>query len=186
MLILKPEKIKYLIVHHTATSRDKTTFAAVRNYHMRVRRFGDIGYHYFINGAGQLKAGRNEKWVGAHTRTYPNSMNYRSLGIALTGNFENEEPSQAQIDALTNILNKLRIKYLIPRANVLGHKEIPHPTACPGKNLLAFLKHYREQTEEPKPCADANLQKRSKALDEIIKILKNYLKKIMLMISLKK
>jgi hypothetical protein len=174
MLILKPEKIKYLIVHHTATSRDTTTFVTVKNYHIKTQGWEDIGYHYFINGAGQLQAGRDEKWVGAHAKTYPDSMNYRSLGVALTGNFENEQPSQAQIDTLTSILDKLRIKYSIPRVNVLGHKEIPHSTACPGKNLLPFLKHYREQTDAPKPCADEDLQQRSKALDEIIEILKNH------------
>ncbi len=149
MIKLDPEKIKYLVIHHTATSRDLTTFEAVKNYHIGLG-WGDIGYHWFINGKGELIKGRNEQWVGAHASALKNglSMNYQSLGICLTGNFETEEPAKEQIATLEAVLSDKRAKFGIARANVIGHQEIPSATACPGKNLLPFIKTYRARPEQ--------------------------------------
>jgi N-acetyl-anhydromuramyl-L-alanine amidase AmpD len=171
MLKLNPEKIKYLIVHHTATNRDRTTFEAVKRYHTQVRGWEDIGYHWFINGKGELKKGRDEQWVGAHCKTPGYSMNFQSLGIALTGNFEIENPAKEQIATLDDLLGRLRTKYSIPKENVLGHKEAEGTsTLCPGKNFLPYLRTYRKRVEKPEPEKD----KRSLALEEIIKVLKKY------------
>ena len=193
MIKLKPEKIKYLIIHHTATNRDRTTFEGVKKYHKswayqgriiseaEARRliaqgkrvkypWGDIGYHWFITGDGKLHKGRDEQWVGAHAKTAGYSMNYQSLGIALTGNFEVENPAKEQIATLDELLQRLRAKYNIPKEKVLGHREIPHSTLCPGKNFLPYLRTYRKRVEKPEPEID----KRSEALDEIIKVLKKY------------
>jgi len=171
MLKLKPEKIKYLIVHHTATSRDRTTFESVKRYHTKTRGWGDIGYHWFITGDGMLWKGRDEKWVGAQcNRPKGNSMNFRSLGICLTGNFETEIPNKIQISTLEGILDDLRAKYNIPRENVLGHKEVEGTsTLCPGKNFLPYIKTYRRRTEKPEPEKE---NQKVAALDEIVEILK--------------
>jgi len=85
---LKPESIKYLIVHHTATARDTTTFDAVKKYHIS-KGWGDIGYHYFITADGKIWPGRAENIVGAHASS--SDMNFKSLGICLTGNFMDEK-----------------------------------------------------------------------------------------------
>ncbi len=150
MTELKPEKIKYLIIHHTATSRDKTTFEAVKKYHIE-KGWEDIGYHWFINGKGELQKGRDEKWVGAHASALKDgvSMNYQSLGVCLAGNFEIEEPSKEQIATLEAVLSDKRAKFGIARTNVLGHQEIPASTACPGKNLMPFIRTYRARPEQP-------------------------------------
>lgn len=174
MIPLKPEKIKYLIVHHSAVrqSTNRNQFDAIKRYHIQTRGWADIGYHWLIEPDGTLKAGRDENWVGAHARTSGVSMNFRSLGICLVGNFEVDNPTREQINTLEDILGRLRAKYsIMDRANVLGHQEIPHPTACPGKNLLSYLKSYRSRAEEPEP---ANNKKRSRALEEIIKILRKF------------
>lgn len=141
---LKPENIRFLIIHHSATPRDFTSFQAIKNYHINQRGFWDIGYHFFINGKGVLYHGRPVEYVGAHTKTPPPSMNFRSLGIALAGNFEKEEPNPEQLATLRILLKSLCRKYKIPPENVLGHRQVPQTaTLCPGINLLIWLDHWR-------------------------------------------
>jgi len=149
MIKIDPAKIKYLIIHHTATSRDRTTFEAVKKYHIGLG-WGDIGYHWLINGKGDLIEGRGDQWVGAHcNKPKADSVNFRSIGIALTGNFETESPSKEQIATLETLVANLRAKYGIPRENILGHGEVEEAsTLCPGKNFLPYLKTYRARPEE--------------------------------------
>lgn len=165
---LKPESIKYLIVHHTATSRDTTTFAAVKRYHVS-KGWGDIGYHYFITADGKIWPGRAENVVGAHATS--NNMNFKSLGICLTGNFMNEVPTTAQLTSLETLLISLKVKHNIPIENILGHQEIPASTACPGTNLLRRVQDFRKDYQEVKPTN--NIAQAINHLEQAITILKN-------------
>jgi len=143
-------KPRYLIVHNTATLRDHTTFEAVNNYHKRLG-WGKIGYQFLINGKGNLYGypqARGQDEVGAHTKA--DGMNYKSIGIALTGNFQREHPSKIQLTVLKNLLDDLRKAWKIPAKNVLGHREVKEAkTACPGDNLMTFIKEYRTAEEVP-------------------------------------
>lgn len=179
MLKLNPEKIKYLIIHHTATSRDRTTIEAVKRYHTQTRGWGDIGYHWFINGKGELKKGRDEQWVGAHcNKPRGNSINFRSLGIALTGNFETESPSKEQIATLETLVANLRAKYSIPRENILGHKEVEGAnTFCPGRNFLPYLRTYRARPEKPENKKQTLLDL-VESIEHKVEQLKNEVKKL--------
>ena len=170
MLVLNLEQIKNLIAHHTATSRDRTTFDAVKNYHINTCKFGDIGYHWFITGDGVLHKGRDEKWVGAHCKTSGYSMNFQSLGICLTGNFMKEKPTSARLKTLEKLLDSLRGKYKIDIKNVFGHRE-KRSTLCPGTHLMSWIKKYREQKPKPVPIKE---DKKVGALAEIVKIIKKY------------
>jgi len=142
-------KPKYIVIHHTATLRDHTTFEAVKGNHIH-RGWGNIGYHFFINGKGNLYGypqARGQDQVGAHTKA--NGMNYKSIGIALTGNFQKEKPNEVQLTVLKNIIDDLRKEWKIPTKNVLGHREVKDAaTVCPGNNLIAFIKEYRKSNKE--------------------------------------
>lgn len=137
-------KIKYIIIHHTATLRDSTTFNAVKNYHINQLGWKYIGYNWLITFNGVLHEGRPQNVVGAHTKD--DGMNYKSLGISLAGNFENERPTKAQIKTLKGIIKQVRDIYKIPLENVLGHNEVKGTsTLCPGKNLLSIIKEIRNE-----------------------------------------
>ena len=140
-------KIKYLIIHHTATSRDRTTFEAVKRYHIS-KGWGDIGYHFFITADGVLHEGRKQDKVGAHCRA--SGMNYKSLGIALTGNFQIEHPTEKQLETLKGIVSQLKKIWDIPIENILGHRQVKEAkTVCPGNNLIMFVESLREVVNEP-------------------------------------
>jgi len=175
MIELNPKKIRYLIIHHTATLRDKTTFWAVRKYHI-LKGWETIGYHWFITPQ-KIYRGRNEKYVGAHC-SY-GTYNKKSLGICLTGNFETEKPTTTQIEFLKKIVDGLCAKYKIPRKNILGHRETGAKTLCPGRHLLPYIIKLRGEKKPPlkkKISLLEQIAKKIKLLTETIRRLKKLLK----------
>ena len=144
---MKPE---YLIVHHSASSRDKTTLEQIDAWH-KARGFPKskkgyfVGYHYVIFGDGIIRQTRSDDEVGAHAKEA--GMNFKSIGVCLTGNFEEEDPTIAQLDALHRIVTEKSKLYSIPIEKVISHHEIPFATACCGKNLINWLNKYRGSAE---------------------------------------
>lgn len=117
-----PEKI---IIHHGAIKN--ATVEEIHNGHLK-RGFGGIGYNYYIRKDGTIYKGRDEKYKGAHTL----NENGRSIGICLEGNYEEENPSKAQLENLINLTSLLVVKYNVN--DVVGHRECGQ-TLCPGKNI---------------------------------------------------
>jgi len=167
---MKPE---YLIIHHSATARDTTTFEAVKAGHIK-KGWGDIGYHFFITADGVLHEGRGQDQIGAHC--IADRMNYRSLGICLAGNFEIEQPTEKQLETLKGIVNQLKEIYKIPAENVLGHREVENAsTLCPGSHLMTFIKTIRKVNSKPSPDEqNALLQTINEQRQEIGRLKSNF------------
>jgi N-acetyl-anhydromuramyl-L-alanine amidase AmpD len=121
-----------IVVHHTASNPD-ITVEDIHQMHLRNGWTG-IGYHLVIYPDGSVHQGRPIEMLGAHCQGYNN----RSIGINLTGNFEEIQPTQAQVDALVLLLADLMRQYNIPPEQVTGHN-VWNATACPGANLDAIL-----------------------------------------------
>jgi len=137
-------QIKWIVIHHSATPRDKTTFEGIKNYHIKARNFSDIGYHFVIDNKGNTYKGREENKYGAHCNKKVNgiSMNFQSIGICVIGNFTKEEPTKRQIKSLEYLVKRIQKKYNIPVKNIVGHKEISL-TLCPG-SLINWILAYRK------------------------------------------
>lgn len=100
-----------------------------------------IGYHYLIRANGLIEKGRPDFVTGAHCRA--NKMNFSSIGIALTGNFDSKDnpdgkkghkiPTSAQLKTLKRLLADLMKIYSISKDRILLHREvIGAATLCPG------------------------------------------------------
>jgi len=133
----KPENI---IIHHTAVSREKNNaqLEAVNNYHKKLGfPKSDLGYYcgyqYFIEPDGKRIQARENNDVGAHCSQQ--SMNYKSIGICLTGNFDEEEPTNKQIESLQKLIVRLMKKHGIPESNIYGHRYFASYKNCPGNNF---------------------------------------------------
>lgn len=128
-----------IIVHHTASTADLTA-ADVHRIH-RQNGWSGIGYHLFIRKDGLIETGRPLEDVGAHTYGY----NKDTIGVCLSGNFNVEYPSDAQLESATKLIGLLcQIYSLNPDAGtVYGHRDF-NATACPGDNLYADLPNLRE------------------------------------------
>ena len=136
---------KWLIIHHTLTGRDKTTFNAVNNYHKGLWNFRSslgyyIGYQHYIDLDGKITQGRSNTEEGAHTL---GGWNRKSIGICLQGNLNISIPRGEQLLSLEDLIGRLQVKYDILSKDVFMHKEL-WMTACPGKNMTGWVKSYRE------------------------------------------
>lgn len=139
----KKRTINRLIVHHTASSAKNQTAESIRRYHMDVRCYSDIGYHFVIRDNGTVEYGRPVKRRGAHAK----GNNWDSIGVVMTGNFEVSSPSQAQLNSLYEVLEIGLDEYSLSEDKIYGHNEIPYATACPGKNvdMAAIRKEVRNR-----------------------------------------
>lgn len=139
--------ITELIIHCTATRPEwwagrslADKIAEVRLWHVRDRRWRDIGYHYLIDRDGTVGTGRPLNQVGAHTQ----GRNTGTIGIALFGGHgsattdafaDNFTPAQAI--ALRRLIADLQRQF--PKAQkVSGHNQYA-AKACPGFNVPSWM-----------------------------------------------
>ncbi len=132
-------KWTFIILHHSAT---ETGDAAKFDKAHRARGWDELGYHFVIgngslSGDGEIEVGsrwRKQK-RGAHcaVRGHP-EYNRRGIGICLVGNFNNHEPSGAQMQSLVWLVRGLMERYDVPKSRILGHGML-EPTDCPGKQF---------------------------------------------------
>lgn len=142
--------IEYIVIHHSLTKDGKTVdWDAIRKYHMTDpgHRWVDIGYHYGIenvNGEYKIMIGRPEWAVGAHCKE--NSMNHKSLGICVVGNYDLGLPPEEAMEQLVILCANLCYKYKIPVANIVPHSKYATYKTCPGKMFV--MEELRRRVDE--------------------------------------
>lgn len=142
-------KITRKIVTHYSLS-DDVPASVIRSWHL-ARGWNDIGYHYVIRRDGTVEKGRDERFIGAHTKRH----NYDSIGICLTG-ADNKKwyPSPAQLASWQGLVRQLMQKYNISaKMATYLHREL-FPTRCPGrlkKEMLVKLLGVPPIKELPSP-----------------------------------
>jgi len=138
-----------IIVHHTAVSRTKNDaqINATNNYHKSqdfpLSSLGFyVGYHALIEPNGMVYVTRKDTESGAHTSQ--NSMNFNSIGVCLTGDFDVEEPTIEQCKALLQYIKAKQAGYRIPNTKVVPHRTYA-PKTCWGKKLPDDIVGYLEK-----------------------------------------
>lgn len=167
--LLWPEEyskdIRMLVVHHTAGRNGAETrsglemMRALYQYHTSNRGWGDIGYHYMIDPEGQIYEGRagGDYVIAGHA--YCNNVG--TIGIALMGNFDIEQPTRAQGQSLQWLLKTLSEKYHINTTRetvfhgkqtptIVGHRDLLS-TDCPGYTMWSALDQVRSHIREGRP-----------------------------------
>ncbi|KUO53089.1 MAG: hypothetical protein APF76_14960 [Desulfitibacter sp. BRH_c19] len=120
---------EFIVLHHTGA--EETDAEHVKRNHLQ-KGFRDIGYNYIIENNGKVITGRPLDIPGAHC--IGDRMNFRSIGVALIGNFEERSPYAEQINSLIPLLQGLQLKHSIKLENILLHKLVKgSSTKCPGK-----------------------------------------------------
>ena len=123
------------VVHHSAYPNADPK--DIQDLHMDRRGFADVAYHFLIDSNGIIYEGREINIRGAHVQGF----NTGSVGIVLLGNFNDEQPTEEQLDSLRGLLAYLRYNYEIEF--LAGHKDYPNQspagTECPGANLYPLL-----------------------------------------------
>lgn len=125
-----------IILHHSLTADSGTvSWGAIRDYHIRVRGWRDIGYHYGIELARdhyEALIGRMWYQRGAHCRDQ--GMNRNSLGVCFVGNFDKEQIPVEQWNLGVQLVGSLCMLHRISVENVFGHSHFSDKS-CPGKNF---------------------------------------------------
>jgi len=134
----KPDQI---VVHHDGVSREGPSFAIVDAFHesegFPISSLGYyVGYHYWIERDGTARQARAENELGAHTR----GQNYTALGIGLAGCFDTEDPTDAQVAALGELLSALCTRHAISHDRIFPHRKYANKT-CYGSRLSDAWAH---------------------------------------------
>lgn len=126
---------KKIIIHHDGASRSGNSFDVINSYHkgldFPVSRLGFYaGYHYVIERNGKVRQAREDNEIGAHTV----GENGSSIGICLAGNFDTEDPTKAQTEALAGLLIAHTSMYRIPASEIYPHRKFAKKS-CYGARL---------------------------------------------------
>ena len=124
-----------IVLHHTGENDIDASAEQIHYWHLN-QEWAGIGYHFVIRKDGTIERGRPEWAVGSHAY----GENSHTLGIHLSGDFEQAKPTEKQIESCAALIADLCERYSIScdRTHIVGHGELM-PTACPGKNLQALL-----------------------------------------------
>jgi hypothetical protein len=165
--------VQTLTVHHTATGNDDPDPAArmraIYRFQTIDEDFGDFGYHFLIDEAGNVYEGRYSgedpipgfdaegRMVNA---AHVGGFNAGNVGIVLLGNFTDRAPTPAARGTLTLLLAAIAgwqrmdplgtVQYVNPISGatrtvntIAGHRDWA-PTECPGTLLAADLQAIRQ------------------------------------------
>ena len=124
-----------LVIHHTGCNDIDASAEQIHGWHVG-QGWSGIGYHFVVRKNGDIERGRPEWAVGSHAY----GENYHTIGIHLSGDFEQAKPTSAQIEKTAVLIANLCEKYNIPtdRDHIVGHCDLM-ATDCPGKNLYSQL-----------------------------------------------
>jgi len=130
-------KIDKIIIHHSA-SPVSTTVDQIDKWH-KARGWRGIGYHYVILADGSVEEGRPINKRGAHTLNH----NSHSIGICITGNFEDYHCPKPRFDKLMAFVTELLDKYKLGWSEVHYHREFA-ATKCCGHFLIEQIKQHKK------------------------------------------
>lgn len=124
-----------VVVHHTGNPTDDDMSAEEIHASHQSQGWSGIGYHFVIRKNGQIEKGRPIWAIGAHAY----GRNSDTIGIHVSGNFEEVYPTKYQIESLAYLIGWLCEKYdLDVHKDVVGHRDLM-ATACPGEGLYEQL-----------------------------------------------
>lgn len=139
---MKPEAVKYIVIHCSATPPNVKVDRAVIDRWHRERGFLKIGYHFVIKRDGVVEEGRKLDEIGAHVEGF----NAQSIGICMAGGCKQGEkgalvPDNNFTDPQWAALRTLVVKMqtLFHNAKVVGHTDLNPSKACPSFDVGAWL-----------------------------------------------
>ncbi len=149
--------IRGAVVHHTAGTNSYTAaqsaqiVRATQAYHMKSRKWCDLGYNFLVDKYGQIFEGRNggvDKAVrAAHSGNA--AVNTYTMGVSMMGTFSTSAPTQATKDAVAKLIAWRFSAVGVPATGtyslggktlnrIAGHRDVIG-TECPGAAAYAWL-----------------------------------------------
>jgi hypothetical protein len=136
--LLHRHEIAEITIHHFggATSATGTPrFRSAQSWHMDGLGWGDIAYHYIVGKDGLVYEARPAPFAGDTSTNYDPDGH---LLVVVEGNFDEEQPTAAQLDALVHVVAWSSEEWEVSLDDVSAHRDHA-ATACPGANLYPFI-----------------------------------------------
>ena len=102
---------------------------------MDSRGWGDLAYHYIIGLTGDVYSGRDVGYRGDTATEYDPDRHFL---VVLEGNFDKEQPTDAQLDRLPVVLAWASQEFGVAPGKIRGHKDWA-VTSCPGASLYSYV-----------------------------------------------
>jgi N-acetyl-anhydromuramyl-L-alanine amidase AmpD len=132
-----------ITIHHEGEVFHKGENAAAHIREVQVwgmgsdRNWTDIPYHFLIDPDGNIYEGRNVFTAGETATEYDPTGH---LLLTCMGNFEVQDVTEKQLDALVRLTAYSCKKYQISPDSIASHKDYAE-TLCPGKDLYKYIEN---------------------------------------------
>jgi serine-type D-Ala-D-Ala carboxypeptidase/endopeptidase (penicillin-binding protein 4) len=137
-----PHEITRVTLHHTGFPEplrpDEDPVLRLRNlqsWGATDRNWWDVPYHFLIDLEGRIYEGRDWRYKGDTNTTYEPGGHFL---ISLLGNYEIQEPTAAQIEAVADLMAWAVMRFDLPLDSIGGHYDYA-TTSCPGVYLRGML-----------------------------------------------
>lgn len=133
-------QISRITIHHGgedfADDKDPVKYLrALQSWGRSDKGWVDIPYHFMIDRQGRIYETRPINIPGDTNTSYDPAGHAL---ISVMGNYENQQLSAAQLEALIGITAFLAAEFDVALNNIRGHKDYAD-TACPGADLYRYL-----------------------------------------------
>lgn len=110
------------------------------------RNWWDVPYHLLVDLEGDVYEGRDWHFMGETNTTYDPAGH---LLISIIGNYERQEPTPAQLEAIADLMAWGVSRFGVPLDRIGGHYNYAE-TGCPGKHLKKYLEDgtFRRMVEQ--------------------------------------
>lgn len=150
-------EMRGVIVHHTAGTNNYTAaqsagiVRATQAYHMKSRKWCDLGYNFLVDKYGQIFEGRNggidQQVRAAHSGNA--AVNTYAMGVSMMGTYSSVQPTDATKDAMVKLISWRMAKFGTPTTGsyslggktlqrIAGHRDVLS-TECPGAAAYAWM-----------------------------------------------
>ena len=137
-----PHRITHVTLHHTGspeplkpTDDPREKLRGLQSWGARDRNWWDVPYHFLIDLDGRVYEGRDYHFMGETNTTYDPEGHFL---ISVIGNYAKQEPTQAQLNAIADLMAWALSKFDLPIDRLGGHYNYAE-TDCPGPNLRKYL-----------------------------------------------
>ena len=130
-----------MTLHHSAVHFDdnRTITARLRqhqHYHQDDHGWIDIAYHVAVDRKGNLFALRPTNLVGNTATDYDPTGHFLVL---VEGNFDEQAVTEEQLNGAAVAFAWAAQKWGITSNTLMGHRDVPAATSCPGASLEAHI-----------------------------------------------
>ncbi|MEO7458315.1 MAG: peptidoglycan recognition family protein [Gemmatimonadaceae bacterium] len=137
-----PHSITHVTLHHTGSPEplrpEEDPVAKLRglqSWGAAERNWWDVPYHFLMDLDGRIYEGRDYHFMGETNTAYDPGGHFL---ISIIGNYDKQEPTQAQLEAIADMMAWALKKFDLPMERIGGHYNYAD-SGCPGKNLKKYL-----------------------------------------------